>query len=264
MAVQDDRGCVASAHQEMRACRTPPIHTQLYPTLHSNLLWHISIPPTFASMLLGLKLKPDVFWPGSQSSRGGFLTSTSPCDLSFSPPSNALIQLTLSKPPDLIQNKQMTLCTPVASINRNFIEEQQAEWESSAGPTERKRDIEGLNETRALETRLTGVDPAMPGPTEKQPPPPPPPSFLPSLPSSLHSQLRSEAFSKVGVEGEEVVAVVAAPCRPSQANLSVLVRTWNTEQTAPEPRAHYAKLPTLLPSDALTAPTQHFLPRPTM
>lgn len=45
------------------------------------------------------------------------------------PPSNALIQLTLSKPPDLIQNKQMTLCTPVASINRNFIEEQQAEWE---------------------------------------------------------------------------------------------------------------------------------------
>lgn len=58
-----------------------------------------------------------------------FLTPGSPCDLSFSPPSNALIQLTLSKPPDLIQNKQMTLCTPVVPINRNFIEEQQAEWE---------------------------------------------------------------------------------------------------------------------------------------
>lgn len=58
-----------------------------------------------------------------------FLTPSSPCDLSFSPPSNALIQLTLSKPPDLIQNKQMTLCTPMAPINRNFNEEQQAEWE---------------------------------------------------------------------------------------------------------------------------------------
>ncbi|KAI4825118.1 hypothetical protein KUCAC02_020816, partial [Chaenocephalus aceratus] len=161
------------------------------------------------------------------------------------PPSNALIQLTLSKPPDLIQNKQMTLCTPVASINRNFIEEQQAEWESSAGPTERKRDIEGLNETRALETQPHRSRPCHARPARETTPPP---SFLPSLPFSLHSQ----------------VAVVAAPCRPSQANLSVLVRTWNTEQTAPEPRAHYAKLPTLLPSDALTAPTQHFLPRPTM
>lgn len=57
-------------------------------------------------------------------------SSSHPCDVSFSPPSDALIQLTLSKPPDLIQNKQMTLRTPVASINRNFIEEQQAEWEA--------------------------------------------------------------------------------------------------------------------------------------
>lgn len=31
---------------------------------------------------------------------------------------------------------------------------------------ERKRDIEGLSETRALETRLTGVDPASPGPAK--------------------------------------------------------------------------------------------------
>ncbi|TNN86934.1 hypothetical protein EYF80_002689 [Liparis tanakae] len=76
--------------------------------------------------------------------------------------------------------------------------------------------------------------------------------------------LASEAFGEVGVEGEEVVAVVAAPRRPSQASLSVLVRTWNTEQTAPEPCAHYAKLPTLLPSHGLTVPTQHFLPSPTM
>lgn len=54
--------------------------------------------------------------------------------------------------------------------------------------------------------------------------------------------------------------MVAAPCRLSQASLSVLVRTWNTEQTALEPRAHYAKLPTLLPSNTFKDPPQHFIP----
>lgn len=42
--------------------------------------------------------------------------------------------------------------------------------------------------------------------------------------------------------------------RPSQASLSVHVSTRNTEQTAPEPRAHYANLHTPLPSNALAQP----------
>ncbi|KAF6738923.1 snRNA-activating protein complex subunit 5 [Oryzias melastigma] len=54
------------------------------------------------------------------------------------------------------------------------------------------------------------------------------------------------------------VAVVAAPRRPSKASLSVLVRTRNTEQTAPEPYTHYSKLPVQLLSNTLTALSQHF------
>lgn len=55
----------------------------------------------------------------------------------------------------------------------------------------------------------------------------------------------------------EQVAMVAALCSPSKASLSVLVRTWNTEQTASEPYAHYVKLTTPLLGNALIGPSKH-------
>ncbi len=67
------------------------------------------------------------------------------------------------------------------SVNHSLIVLLKFHPEQQPGPTERKRDIEGLSETRTLETGLTGRDPASPGSAGETTVP------LSSFLSSLHS-----------------------------------------------------------------------------